>query len=335
VNGWSYEAVDATLTRSLEGFIPAQVFDAHAHLYRLADLGVEKPEPFLAGGPADVGLAAWRRQIGPQVGRAHLEGGLFFPFPTTGCNLDRANDFLAEQLRLEPQSRGLMLISPDTPPARVEHYLEDPRIVGFKPYHTFSREQPTFQSSIEGFVPDWIWERADAGGLVITLHMVKDGAMADPTNQASLRRLCRTYPRVRLILAHCARGFHAPNTIRGLSALEGLENVWFDTSALCEATAMNAVLRVFGPQRLLWGSDFPDSEIRGKYVTIGDYFGLIEPQGSGGSAAHYALVGVESLRALWEAAETCGLGAGDVQDIFRNNARRLLDLDGPQCACRR
>lgn len=329
MNAWTYTAVDEGVARGLDAFLPENVFDAHAHAYRLADLSVETPEPFLAGGAPEAGFEVWRRRIGQQVGPSRLQGGLFFPFPTIGCDLDSANAYLLEQLKLDPHSRGLVLISPDTSPDRVERYLAHPQIIGFKPYHTFSRETPTLQSSIEGFAPEWIWQQADAGDLIITLHMVKDRALADPVNQASLRALCTTYPRVRLILAHCARGFHAPNTIQGLPALQGLENIWFDTSALCEATAITAVLRAFGPRRLLWGSDFPDSEIRGKYVTVGDCFDLVEPRISNGDLSRYTLVGLESLRAVREAAETCGLSADDVRDVFRNNARRLLNLDQP------
>jgi len=41
---------------------------------------------------------------------------------------------------------------------------------------------------------------------VMLLHMVLDGAIADEDMQKEIRRLCRTYPNVRLILCpHIAR----------------------------------------------------------------------------------------------------------------------------------
>ena len=114
-------------------------------------------------------------------------------------------------------------------------------------------------------------------GLAITLHLVRDAALADPGNQRDLRSFCTRYPNARLILAHAARGFHAPNTVNGLAGLRGLENVWFDTSGICEPEAFQAILTGFGPRRLLWGSDFPVSEIRGRCVTVGEGFAWLQP----------------------------------------------------------
>jgi glutamate-1-semialdehyde 2,1-aminomutase len=160
--------------------------------------------------------------------------------------------------------------------------------------------------------------------------MVKGQALADAENQRLIREMCLKYPNARLILAHAARGFHAPNTVRGLHALRGLENVWFDLSAICEAEAIAAILREFGPRRLLWGSDFPVSELRGRAVTVGDGFvwlqwdtvnwDKVSPE------CRPMLVCLESLRALKRAADELGLNEEDLQDIFFDNAQRLLGL---------
>ena len=67
---------------------------------------------------------------------------------------------------------------------------------------------------------------------------------------------------MKLILAHAARGFYAPNTVKAIGGLRGLENVWFDSSAVCETAALRAILMEFGPGRLIYGSDFPVSQTR-------------------------------------------------------------------------
>ena len=136
------------------------------------------------------------------------------------------------------------------------------------------------------------------------------------------------YPEAKLILAHAARGFHAPNTVKGLPALRGLENIWFDTAAVCESTAMTAILREFGAERLLWGSDFPVSETRGKCVTLGDGFAWLRPDtvkwDKLSPACHPLLVGLESLRAIKEALDNLDLKAQDLKNIFYENALRIL-----------
>ena len=94
-------------------------------------------------------------------------------------------------------------------------------------------------------------------GLTITLHIVRPRAMADPSNQEVIRRYAERYPNARLILAHAARGFNPHHTISGISALQGLTNVWFDTAAVTECGAFEAIVRTLGVRRLLYGSDFP------------------------------------------------------------------------------
>ena len=121
--------------------------------------------------------------------------------------------------------------------------------------------------------------------------------------------------------------------MKGLPALRGLANVWFDTPVICEAAPLVALLREFGPQRIMWGSDLPFSQLRGKCVTMGD--GFIFLRGDTvlwdqlKPPCHPILAGLEALRALQEAADYFGLNGQDVEDIFYNNALRLLDICQP------
>ena len=326
---WTWTKLDAQVSRELRGFLPEAVFDAHAHLYRVADLPASKRGLF-AQGPARATRAVWRRRVGDIVGARRLAGGLFFPVPQAGMDIQAANQFVVQQLDGAAGSKALVLVTPDCSPQRVEDSLKDARVAGFKPYHVFSTHRPTFQAPLKSYLPEWAWELAHARGLVIMLHMVRDRALADPRNQREIRRMCETHPGARLVLAHAARGFHAPNTVRGLPALRGLQNVWFDSSGVCESAALKAILQDFGPRRLLWGSDFPVSHRRGKCVTVGDQFAWINPERVDDYATappcHTLLVGLESLRALREAADEFGLSDEDLRDVFCDNARRLLGL---------
>jgi len=49
-------------------------------------------------------------------------------------------------------------------------------------------------------------------------------AMADPSNQEIIRRYCRRYPGLRLILAHAGRGFNPHHTIEGQLVVDGKAN---------------------------------------------------------------------------------------------------------------
>lgn len=331
--GWEFNATDRRVAEELQDFLPARAFDMHAHLYRLADLATDAS--FFRAGPPEVTVEVWREHMEKMFSGWDLAAGLFFPAPffseeDVEAHLDLANDFLVDQLGTSPACRGLLLIGPQYSEEKALAYLENSQLVGFKPYHTLSPQKPTLDAPLAAFLPEWAWKLAHERGLVITLHMVRRRALADPDNQREIRTMCLKYPNARLILAHAARGFHAPNTIEGLPALRGLENIWFDTAAICEPAAILAILREFGPRRLLWGSDFPVSELRGKAVTVGDYFAWLQWDtvvwDSAGVQAHPTLLGLESLRALRQVADAFGLNEQDLEDIFYNNAHRVLRL---------
>ncbi len=329
IDNWTHTDLDGKTALDLRRFLPDRVFDAHAHVYRVADLNLQEPGLF-SQGPSEVSVEVWRKHSARIVGKSRLQGALFLGTPTPLCDMDQVNDYLIAQLEMEPGNRGSICISPEYSREKVSRYLRHPQIVGFKPYHVFSREKPTFQASIASYLPEWAWEMADEHGLVITLHMVRNLALADPDNQRQIRQMCLKYPKARLILAHAARGFHVPNTINGLPAIKALENIWFDMAAICEPEAIVAILHEFGPRKLLWGSDFPVSEIRGRAVTVGDGFAWLQPDTVNwdrvSPECHPVLVGLESLRAVKQAADNFGLNEDDLQDIFCDNALRLLGM---------
>ncbi len=329
MNNWTFNEFDSKALQDIQRFLPDRVFDIHAHIYRLRDLNLSQPNLYTEG-PQEVTVDVWQKHIERYVERTRLRGGLFIATPTYSCDIDKVNDFLISQLKMVPDAKGLILISPESPKDKIFEYLRNPQIIGFKPYHVFSNEKPTFQASLASYLPEWAWEIADREGLIIMLHIVKERALADSDNQREIRKMCTRYPNAKLILAHAGRGFHAPNTVIGLPALKGLQNIWFDIAGVCESTAITAILHEFGPRRILWGSDFPVSETRGRCVTVGDGFAWLDPDTVNWNKispeCHPILVGIESLRALKESCDNFCLNTQDLQDIFCNNALRLLDM---------
>ena len=67
-------------------------------------------------------------------------------------------------------------------------------------------------------------------------------------------------------LAHAARGFQPSHNLEGLPELTGLDNLWFDTSANCEPMAHQAIIRIIGHDKLMYGTDLPVSHGRGRSV---------------------------------------------------------------------
>lgn len=246
-----------------------------------------------------------------------------------------ANAFQAEQSRAYPACLGQMIVTPAMDPEFVRETASRNRFVGLKCYHVFSARQPGFESAVEEFMPEEHVRIAHEEGLSITLHLVRPRAMADLLNQGSVRRLALKYPNARWILAHAARGFNVHHTIAGIPSLRGLENVWFDTSAITEAGAFEAIVREFGISRLMFGADFPVARIRGRCVSIGDSFIWLSEDNTRFEAAYApirpVIILLESLRAHRQAAWNLRLSDSDVEKLFWDNAARLYDFKGAPC----
>ena len=315
----------------LHQYLPKEIFDIHTHVYRASDVNPAEGEGSEDSVENEGTIQAWKTKIEEQVGVGRLKGGLFMPLPTKHCNIDNSNAFLLEQLKGNSESKGLIMVSPDSLQDKMIEYLDNNNnIYGFKPYHLFSKYKPTFESPVSGYLPEWVWKLADERRLIITLHLVKYKALADPENQQEIIEKCKKYPGAKIILAHAARGFNHRNTLEGILKINGLQNIWFDTSAICEPAALKAILNEFGPQRLLWGSDFPVSQAYGKCVSLGDGFAWLQ-EGDAGFDKLTAFcrpipVGIESLLALKEATDDFGLNSNDLNDIFHDNALRLLGM---------
>ncbi|MEC5127843.1 aminotransferase class III-fold pyridoxal phosphate-dependent enzyme [Verrucomicrobiales bacterium BCK34] len=318
--------------RYLKDFVPSDSFDAHAHLWRNVDLGSPTP-PLAAAGPEVVTRAVYDERLSLWMPDRCPGGGLFFPFPTRALDVEAANRHLADEIKGDNGSRGLMILTPRQAPVEVERQLDEDGFAGFKVYHLFAERQDSFNASASEFIPEWGWELAQQRGLVIMLHMVLPRALAEPENQRYIREHCLRYPNAKLILAHAARGFCGKHTVEGIGSIRGLDNVYFDTSAVCEASAFEAILRVFGPARLFFGADFCVTEMRSRCVDLSDGFLWLDEIRADFTRARSAkptLLGIESLLALRQACENQNLDATDLEEIFCNGARRILDIPLPR-----
>ncbi len=331
MRNWEIGERDRELfARELDSFVPPRIFDAHVHWYRTADFPPDAHPAVCHGGPPEVGAPQFREAMAELMPGREV-AALAFPFPHPDVDVDAANRFLADQLSEAPACRGQMLITPAHDPEFIHATVDRYGLVGLKCYHVFSPERPTFQSSIEAFLPEAQVRAANERSLCITLHIVRSRALADPANQKAIRRYCERYPNIKLILAHAARGFNPHHTREGIEALRGLRNLWFDTSVVTDSGAFEAIIQTFGHERLLYGSDFPVSQIRGRCVALGDSFLWISADNTNldvpYGAIELALVGHESLRSLLVAARSLRLRDDQIEDIFYGNAVRLLQIE--------
>jgi predicted TIM-barrel fold metal-dependent hydrolase len=331
VNG-DWEVLDSDrelFHRELRSFVPDRIFDAHCHLYQRSQFRGDVPE-LVAGGPERAGIEAFRRHM-DEIHPGRRCDGLFFGYPHARIDMDAANGFVADEIANQPACRAQMLIRPEMTAEFIGETVRSHGFAGLKCYHVYAAESPTFDAPITSYLPEEHVRVAHDQNLSITLHMVRARAMADPSNQQIIRHYCERYPRMRMILAHAARGFNPHHTVEGIESLRGLTNVWCDTSAVTEAGAFEAIVRTLGVNRLLYGADFPISHMRARCVALGDSFLWISASNTQFEAAYGvarpALVAFESLRALKLACWNLRLADGDLEKIFYGNAGGLYALD--------
>ena len=327
---WIFNSTDEKIIHQLRSFFPDKIFDIHAHIYRLEQLNIPSTSKTIEStGPAEASISVWKDHLSKFFPGKELCGGLFFPGVTHHINVQNENSFLLSQLKENNSSRGLILLTPQTTSEELIALLSQPEIVGAKIYFYFSREQNILQSSTMGYFPEWQMEICNHFSSVIMLHLVKDRAVSDPANIKEIQYICKKYPKLKIILAHSGRSFHSPNSQPGIQELAGIENVWFDTSAICEPESFKVVLKEFGSKRLMWGSDFPVSQIRGRSITIGDGFVFLDEDSCDWAKLSFGnpiLLGIESLRALKWASEDYGLTKNEIANIFYGNAKTILSL---------
>jgi len=321
--------------RELDSFVPDTICDAHMHLWAKTHLPPTGYDGFRELEEDIIDLAAYRRRMAELLPGRRVAGGLILPgsVGALGEQVAAQNAFTAAEAAADPGWRGAMLVSPGMDPEYIRAEVRRLGLAGLKCYHVHSGLAVTWDADIPAYLPEAQVRVAHEEGLCITLHMVKPRAVADLSNQHWIRHYCETYPDMQLILAHAARGFNPYHTIEGLAALRGLPNLWCDMSAVADTGACEAIIEILGHDRLLYGSDFPVSHLRGRCVAIGDgflwlYDDTLDWQTASFQPLQPVFVGLESLRVLKQAAWHCRLSDSQVEDVFCNNVRRQLGLAG-------
>ncbi len=205
--------------RELASFVPDRVFDAHTHVWNAAVASFASLDlPPTVGYDEYISLM---EDLHPNRKLGALLIGSASPQRPDG----RApgNQWVADQVARDPTFyRGEFFIRPEDDPEWVRQEVRRLGLHGLKCYHTFASQQPTWEVSIPDYLPERLVKVADEEGWVITLHMVRSRACADPDNIYWIRRYCEKYPNMRLILAHSARGFQPAHNPGRTAAPGGL-----------------------------------------------------------------------------------------------------------------
>jgi L-fuconolactonase len=259
---------------SLSPVIP--VVDAHQHFWNYGTYQTSWMEKPPYAGDSAFGLI--RRSFGP----ADLESELHAAGVSAAITVEAADDATENETLLanaaaNPWIAGVVgwvpLNKPDEAGQMLERLRREFKFIGVR--HLINVEPD----------PDWIMGDAVIEGLkLLALHgLTFDYVGILPRHLEHVPVLAGLVPGLRIIIDHLGKppiatgGFEpwasrltaaaeAPNVFAKLSGLDaGSGGHW---SAADLSRYVNHALRVFGPQRLMYGSDWPVSVLRGGYGKV-------------------------------------------------------------------
>lgn len=315
---------DVHVLKIIDDFLPNCIFDAHMHISHLA----------YNSGPTNaavLGLHEYLESIIKIMGNRSISCNMI-PYPEAALKspdvlLDSCK-FVAEQLDIAPGNVGEIIVMPNDTVDDIERRLIHKQILGLKCYWTYTKSSAFDQSNVEDYLPESAWEVANKNNMFITLHLVKDDALADRENLEYIKKMANRYKNAKLILAHCARAFANWTVFDTVDELVAYDNVFFDFSGISDAIPMTYILKKCGVKRCMWGSDFPISDLVGKPITIANrFYWLLEDEINQINAKNTIkpwTVGVENIMSVYQSAKLLSLSSGDVEDFFYNNAKVIL-----------
>ena len=252
----------------------------------------------------------------------------------------KSNQYVREKAA-EYHLPALYLSRPEQPAEEVERSVLNGGFAGLKVYLEFSPSYiPTSEIRIYDFLPKEHLALADRHGWVVQLHIPRSRRLADPVNYVQLYEIEQNYPNLQLLVAHLGRAYADEDIGNGLEYLKHTEKTVWDFTANTNTYVMEQVLRYFGPERFIYGSDFPIFRMKARRVVENGFYINEIPAGSLGNVSadpHMREIAYpeaekitffiyEEIAACRQATEKLGLGKADINKIFYENSARIFGV---------
>lgn len=331
----------------LRAFLPAQMIDIHTHIW-LDKFKVKTS-------PESIRAVTWPARVAKDCSIEDLTETYRIMFPGKSVEpllfgnvlsradyLDASNAYVSQSAAAR-QYPALIWSMPQWPAAELEDRIIQGGFLGAKSYLTLAELYlPEKEIRIYDYFPPAHLDMLNRHGWILMLHIPRDGRLKDPVNLAQLLEIEERYPEMQVVIAHVGRAYCTEDVGDAFKVLAKTRNMRFDISANTNAAVFQQLIEAVGPKRILFGSDLPIARMRmrriceqGNYVNIvpaglyGDVSGDKHMREASGTEAEcLTFFMYEELNAFRQAAEASGLTRGDIEDIFFNNARRMLRRAG-------
>ncbi len=326
----------------LSAFLPSRIIDVHAHVCLKAhrrNKGGERgtvtwTDRVATENPVEDLLDSYRLLLPGKQVLPLIFGMTIAP----GDDLDAGNDYV-RRCAAEHGLPALIFAVPNWGVAEFEERVLAGGFLGAKVYLTWAPPEIDPDAiEIFDFLPRHQLAVMNRHGWIAMLHVPRKGRLRDPSNLEQIIEIERTYPNVKLIIAHVGRAYCPEDVGNAFEVLAETRRVYFDISANTNDEVFERLIRAVGAKRVLFGSDLPILRMRMRRICDqGSYVNLVPPglYGDVSGDNHMREVTIdeaerltyflyEEIDALRRAAIRTGLTHSETECIFFENARRIL-----------
>jgi hypothetical protein len=235
-------------------WLPDEIIDAHAHLNHQ---GLVSGHEFFSKHPISTFLNFTTKKSA-QLKKVLFPGkqvsSLWFPYPFVGIDWKLANLYLLKNVS-RPNRIALLGIPEDNDYTNAILEKDKPAALKMYPWMVI----PPYERIYDFFKPE-ILEVCQAQRVPIILHL-PSGVEA---NLGQVQQLMTDFPSLWVVLAHLGVPSSQHGEIHDVyRALKKYSHLMLDTTLVLSSSVIEAALKVFGHERLMYGTDEPISMIRG------------------------------------------------------------------------
>ncbi|HEY6328427.1 MAG TPA: amidohydrolase family protein, partial [Blastocatellia bacterium] len=241
------------------------MIDAHFHIWKLDRGDYDWLTPSLEPIYRDIAVEDWKHK----AERCGVTGGVMVQAAPSEAETDYILARAAEHPGMVLGVVGWVDMSVSDAPQRIETMARNPLLKGLRP---MLQDIPD---------PNWILhsDLAPALDSMCELGLTFD-ALIKPVHLSQMLVLAARFPQLRIVVDHGAKPDIASGAFQPWA--EGLQRIAQETGVYCKLSGLlteagerndpaslrpyaDHIFRSFGPERVLWGSDWPVLELAGSY----------------------------------------------------------------------
>ncbi len=326
----------------LRDFLPQKIIDIHSHVWLNRHQGDSQHSNRLVTWPS---LVAPENPVEDHLECYHqlfpdkVVTPMIFTTVITPDNCTVNNNYISESAG-KYNLPSLYFSYPEMPADILEENILKGGFLGIKVYLSLSPSYiPGDEIRIYDYLPPHQLELMNNHGWIVMLHIPRSSRLKDPVNLAQMVEIDERYPNLKLIIAHVGRAYCKEDAGDAFEILSKTKRMFFDFSANTNAFIFESLINSVGPERILFGSDLPILRMRMKRVCVDGKYINVVPKGLYGDVSYdpnmkevlspeadeLTFFMYEELCSFKAASMRCGLGTDDIENIFYNNSKDLIN----------